>query len=909
MLIDSVNSRPINIMYTNINSLRNKIPDLEWEMNQSYGVDILALTETLLGPEINTGEVSINGYQLYRNDRSTQGGGVASYIRNDFNVTIINVQSSSECLFLKIKNNFSTFFLLTVYRPPNNSDPLLIPSLFEEASRLINLGTDQLIICGDFNFPMINWLTYTTAGNYKLCNPFLHKILELALEQHIFSSTHNLGNTLDLVFSNKSIVKFVEVSEPLISDHSIIRIKLSLSCPPTPIDNEYKIYQYNKANMEKAQSSFEQYEAEIKENIENKRNINDIYNLFVQGLIKIRNECVPSRTIKKSNQPNWFSNRIKNALKKQKSFYNAAKVCNSEYNANRYKTTRKFNKRLIKQAKKSHLAKTLYKPLQTGDSKPFYKHVRQCKENSSNAIPYLHYNNETAETASDKADMLNCFFESVFTTDDGLLPHLASKTVLNEYEEIVVTSEGVLKLLQGLKVSKSCGPDNVTGILLKTFADCVTASLTNIFSYSLDTGLLPDVWKKAKVIAIHKKGSRHSPNNYRPISLTSIVCKLLEHIVSSHINQYLQQNDLLVDAQHGFRKGRSCESQLVHTINDFAFNIEKNIVTDVIILDFSKAFDSVSHTKLLHKLRNFGIGDRLILWIKGFLQDRSQFVQLEDAKSNFCGVLSGVPQGSVLGPLLFLMYVNDLPNTLLSECRLFADDALLYNTRANQIILQNDLHRLEGWAKSWQLSFNTSKCSVLSIKDSSLKQCYYLHNNRIKNVNSHPYLGIELNHDLKWNRHINIIVAKASRTLGMLWRVLKTADTRTRQLAYNALVRPILEYGCSAWDPYLAKDIRQLEKVQNRAIRFIFRLKGHVSISQIREDTNIKSLKDRRKNLRLNFFVNSVASGVTTDKHADSPKQIHRTRQRKGLYVPAIKTKAYFNSFWPRTKRDIRDGF
>jgi len=270
-------------------------------------------------------------------------------------------------------------------------------------------------------------------------------------------------------------------------------------------------------------------------------------------------------------------------------------------------------------------------------------------------------------------------------------------------------------------------------------------------------------------------------------------------------------------------------------------------------------------------------------------------------------VLSGVPQGSVLGPLLFLLYINDLPSRLQSECRLFADDALVFNTRNNQSVLQNDLGALEHWSHTWQLSFNPSKCSVLSVGEKDSKQSYYLNKVRLKNVNAHPYLGVELSCDLKWEKHITKIITKANRVQGMLNRVLKTADTKTRLVAYKSLLRPILEYASQVWDPYLKKEVKRLERIQNKALRFVYRVKGKVSFTELRQDTGMSSLKERRRNQRLKLFCKVLESGVIKQPY-DIPVKAHNTRQSGTLYAPTIKTSALFNSFWPRTTRELRIG-
>jgi hypothetical protein len=477
----------------------------------------------------------------------------------------------------------------------------------------------------------------------------------------------------------------------------------------------------------------------------------------------------------------------------------------------------------------------------------------------------------------------------------------------SDESETFISIKGVLALLQGLDVSKSGGPDKLTGKMLKSFAEYIAESLTKIFRYSLCTGKLPMIWKIAQVTPIFKKGSRSQPGNYRPVSLTCIVCKLLEHVIAGRIHSFLDKHDILVSAQHGFRRDRSCETQLVYTFNDLAMNREKGLVTDVIILDFSKAFDSVNHRKLMLKLQCIGINSQVVASIKQFFSDRKQAVVVNGQESEYCPVLSGVPQGSVLGPLLFLLYINDLPRNISSECRLFADDALLYNVRENRNTLQEDLDKLQKWASIWQLSFNATKCSVLSVGETNSTQEFFLNNIKLKNVNHHPYLGVELSSDLKFHQHFENMSSKASRLLGMLSRVLSSADTKTRKVAYDTIVRPVVEYGCQAWDPYLKKDIKKLERIQNRALRFIFKIKGKVSFAKLRSDTSIPSLSERRRDLRHKLFFKAKSNGVLKDTHNSAPKQRYHTRQPKDLFTPSIKTNALFHSFWPRTIREVRE--
>lgn len=470
---------------------------------------------------------------------------------------------------------------------------------------------------------------------------------------------------------------------------------------------------------------------------------------------------------------------------------------------------------------------------------------------------------------------------------------------------IEIDSVGVLHLLNNINTNKSCGPDNVTGIMLKTFDSVVFSSLAAIFGYSLETATLPRVWKLGKVQPIHKKGSKQLPNNYRPISLTSIVCKLLEHIISSHMHKIFKENHFFADNQHGFRPHRSCETQLAHTLGHISHLYDHKHTIDVIILDFSKAFDTVNHRKLIFKLERTGLNSRLILWISSFLRNRQQYVEIEHHKSVVKPVVSGVPQGSVLGPLLFLIFINDLPTAIQSQCRLFADDAIIYNTSNNISNLQTDLVAVENWARQWQMSFNVDKCVFLQIGAQIVGHPGYSFCGKLlPKVDSSPYLGLQLQCNLKWDEHINRITSKATQKLAMIRRVLKTADLPTRKIAYFSLVRPSLEFGSQIWDPYYKHHIKQLEKIQNKALRFIFNIKGQISFTKLREDTNIESLKERRKQGRFKLFVRCLAEGIEPSFEYNLKK--YNTRQKDNTYTPHIRSNIFYHSFWPRTLRELR---
>ena len=286
-------------------------------------------------------------------------------------------------------------------------------------------------------------------------------------------------------------------------------------------------------------------------------------------------------------------------------------------------------------------------------------------------------------------------------------------------ENINITTPGIQSLLQNLNIHKVSCPDRISTILLKETAEVTAPILKLIFERSLNTGDVPYDWRIANVTPIYKKGERCDPQNYRPISLTSICCKILEHIISSHLMKHLENNNLLYEYQHDLRHNRSCETQLVSFINDLAKSYDNGKQTDVILMDIAKAFDTVPHNRLRHKLQWYGIIGNTYQWISSFLSDRHQKVVIDNVSSDSVPVVSGVPQGTVLGPILFIIYMNDvIENIKHSKIWLFADDIILYKeitTFRDAQQLQEDLESLQLWEGTWLLKFSIPKCHVIKI--------------------------------------------------------------------------------------------------------------------------------------------------------------------------------------------------
>jgi hypothetical protein len=362
--------------------------------------------------------------------------------------------------------------------------------------------------------------------------------------------------------------------------------------------------------------------------------------------------------------------------------------------------------------------------------------------------------------------------------------------------------------------------------------------LTMLFNFSLQAGQIPQDWKDADITPLFKKGSRLCPNNYRPVSLTSQVVKILERIIYDQLTEFIQDNDLISCHQHGFQKRCSCVTQLLECLYDWTKAYDENKSVDAIYLDFRKAFDTVPHARLLYKLHHLGIRGHLLTWIRGFLTGRRQRVVLRNGISSWRNVTSGVPQGSILGPILFLLFVNDIPSSISSSvAKMFADDTKVYSqieSIADCDNLQCDLNALSAWSKLWLLEFNADKCVVLRIK-AAVKYHYSLNGVYLQEVVNQKDLGITVCNNLSPTTHVQDIVKRAQRKIAMFRRCFTGLDEAKVTILYQSLVRPALEYASTAWSPLLKKDIDAIEKVQKKCLRLCKN-----------KDIHLESLEDRR---------------------------------------------------------------
>ena len=505
-------------------------------------------------------------------------------------------------------------------------------------------------------------------------------------------------------------------------------------------------------------------------------------------------------------------------------------------------------KKEIKKAKKRHERKIGEEC--KNNPKMFWKYVQEQNKTKQGISALKDEDGNLKTTDKEKADILNDYFASVYTTDGKDIPNLdeCSKSNGISIDSIRITPEAIENKLKNLDPNKAQGPDNIPPKVLKELRQEISTPLSIIFNKSLESGKLPDDWKTAIVTAIHKKGSKNEAGNYRPVSLTCILCKILESIIRDAIVGHFTEHKLYAQCQHGFRNNRSCISQLLEVIEDLTVHFDGESV-DIVYLDFRKAFDTVPHQRLLVKLKSYGITGELYKWIEDFLVGRTQKVRVGDTVSDTSEVTSGIPQGSILGPILFTIFINDLPEGLKNICKIFADDTKVYGSSKESKSIQEDIDKLQEWSLKWNLYFNVDKCKVMHIGKNNPETKYTMKKgdslSDIITCEEEKDLGVTFDRYLNFNKHIEQAIGKANKMLGLIKRTFSYLNKDIFLKLYKSLVRPHLEYGNIVWNRLLKKHSISIENVQRRATKILKQCK-HLTYQERLNYLDLHSLKGRR---------------------------------------------------------------
>ena len=867
-------------MYTNADQLTNKRDDLLMAIAHDKPA-IIFITECL--PKVHTHCIStallaLPGYNFFSNfdseaiQEGTQGlRGVCIYVNEDIQASEVSFATSHliEQLWISIRLKDSD--LLTagcLYRSPSCNAHQSVNELEHLLHSVLTASPSHILISGDFNVPQIDWSSsFCSAPELHFAHRFLDTIHNCMLFQHVTQPTRfrdgETANTLDLLFTNEEgMLTNLEYCPGLgKSDHIVMRFEVTCyTCLKQP---EKVRLNFRRANWADLNDRLSRANWQSLTTLD----VQSGYELFCQILRKAVAESIPLARCDKVRKNMYMTSQALKLKKRKKFLWSKYistldvldlarfKECRNRLRALTRRLRQSFEQSLVSDIKQNPKAFWRYSNSRL-KTKPVIGHLRHS------------VTGELEDTNKGKADILNSFFASTFTHEEHAdKPVLSIRDSVPEITDVDISPDSVELKLRVLNPCSAAGPDEIHPHVLREARHALCTPLALLYRRSLDTGAIPNDWKLGSIVPIYKKGDKKDPGNYRPVSLTAVTCKVMESLIRDELLKHLSDSCLLSHSQHGFRPKRSCNTQLIEVIEHWSTALENHSSLDVLYLDFQKAFDSVPHQRLLHKLQCYGVKDKILAWIDAFLIDRRQRVVLQGCSSDWSDVVSGVPQGSVLGPLLFLLYVNDLPDVVSGHISMFADDTKLYSTIStphDSTALQADLEALVGWTGTWQLPLNTSKCKVLHMGRANQNLDYTMYDAVLASVQVEKDLGVYIDTELKFRQHAAAVVAKANRVLAVIRRSFALMTQHTLPLLFKSLVRPHLEYGNLIWGPFNRADQKLVEKVQRRATRMIDSIR-HLPYEERLRRLQLPSLYYRRKRGDMIFMYQLFHSGVDLD--------------------------------------------
>lgn len=857
-----------------------------------HSSSVVGITETWISNETMSDELlSLNGrYTPFRCDRafsSSPGGGVCILVSSLFPSHCLFSRSFSffcQVLGVELSYNSKAVVFCLVYRSPRclaTDFNLALDFLYSQFAHL----STPIVLMGDFNAPLVDWRSLTSSC--PIGSSLLSFSQSCTFEQLIYEPTR-LDNILDLVFtSTPSLISNLSVLCPPPSmDHSLISFRVSTPCPS---QKARFLLDYRRANFELAQSllsSLNWYDL-----LGHSADPNILYTVFCENVHHIFAQCIPVRKVLP----------LQSLLSPRAT--RLAATCQSLYRS-RHSTgilkflaaSRKFRRLLNSEQRR--LEKSL---AQKSNLKKLYSFTRR-KLKPSTSIGALRSKQAVITDPDGKAQLFANLFSSSFATSSlsppaGPLPAPALDFI--EFDTPTVSS-----FISKLPLRASTSPDGINYLMLKKCSSAIALPLSILFSQFMLHGKCPSIWLSAIVRPVYKnKGDRADPANYRPISLTCSSSKLMEKIVATRLNSYLARFSILSPHQHGFRSQRSCLTALLSSLTKWHLHLDRLSHISTAFIDFSCAFDSVPISLLYHKLQNVGIGGSLLRWIHSFLSCRTQRVQVDSSLSSPYDVLSGVPQGSVLGPILFTIYINDLVDSLPSEIDicLYADDVKL-SAFDDPPLLQRALSSLNDWSTQWGLTVSLSKTVIMKVGRSHPSIDFLFGTLALPVVDQFRDLGLYYTKSLSYAPHINFIVSKAKARCCYIFRAFRTRDFKLLSKLFTIYVLPLLSYYSAIWSPFKASEIRLVESVQRQFTRWAFRRAGLASSPYSRRClvmglTPLHTLR-LAADLKLLFTIVRGFSIASFENILERNQNRHCTRGHPfRLLSPRIYSNTFKNSF------------
>ena len=869
-------NKGLHFLHANARSIFHKLPELKLIAKQSNAA-VIAISETWLDDSYTDACVQIEGYNIIRRDRASHAGGVCAYIREDLSYNIrsdLNNPDLEDLWFEILLKKSKPLYIGVCYRTNNNT------KCFEcLESTLSKLRSDcDFVVLGDFNVCLIKSKGKLGSIYRQLLNFFSSKQLineptritetSSSLLDHIFTNNSeknyqsgvlNIGLSDHLiVFCSRKIIR------GQIGKHKTIKIRSVKNYSPIDFINKLRNVDWS--------------------TVTNCTDVNKAWDNFKTIFFEALDEVAPTKSVRIKNRTEpWMNSIILNLIRERdKILYKSNKNKNDKELRSKFNSLRNKVQREIRKAKTNFFKDKIEE--NKDNPKNLWKQFKSLgysSKSSSKSKVILDIDNNLCFNTKENSNHMNNYFLNVASNLVDLLPPapgifsiMSNLFKKYYYDKNVIPNSFILKNvtenfvnteLSRLNPKKSYGIDGIQSKFIKDAASEIKVPITFIINLSISSNVVPNEFKYARVKPLFKKGNRNLPENYRPVSILTVVSKVLEKAIFIQFENYLKNNNILYSHQSGFRKRHSTDTCIINLLDYLRTNVSEGNYVGMVLLDLQKAFDTVDHNILCGKLRQMGVGS--IEWFESYLGSRKQLVNIDGINSEPGTVSCGVPQGSLLGPLLFLCYVNDMPISIKCKLLLYADDsAILVSGTDPKIIshiLSNELDNVNKWlidnklslhlGKTESILFGTKK-KLASVNNFNI-QC---NNTSIKSVKNVSYLGLTLDNTLSGDSIVTNIIKKSSSRLKFLYRHKEILNESSRKILSSALIQCHFDYCCSSWYSSTSKTLKnKLQVMQNKMIRFILNLdnRSHIGILE-QEKVNMLPVASRVKQLKLNHVLN-----------------------------------------------------
>lgn len=871
-------------MYQNVRGLRTKIGDV-YLYSASSEHDIILLSESWLTPDIASSEVFCNLFKVYRMDRNSntsdkqRGGGVLIAVKTEYDSSLVPLEGVNvEHVFVKVRVGNGKFVFGCVYIPPRSDIAVYSGHVQVVGDIMRKHGDHTAIIVGDYNLPNLVWncnyegaMNVTSDVEALLCDEF--SLLGLTQRNYVCNVNDSV---LDLCFSNCYMV--ISRCEPLTTCdgyHPPLESVISLNCQSLNINgNVY--HNFRKADYGGLNNYLLHYNWVALYSL---KDINDIVDKFYEILYEAIDRFVPRYRRKTDpHYPVWFSSDLKRKVIAKKAAHKMYKSTGYHHHYVKFCNLRNECKELTRTCYKQYITRMEHRL--RDDVGEFWKFVRDKTGKKNGAPQSMFLGDEVAEGGEQVTELFASHFKAVYEgfnarngVDRAELQD-AGGGLVDGINVIEIVFDRLLDVLLSLNVNKGAGPDMLPNLLLRECAVSLCEPLLFIFNKSLSQGIFPDRWRHSFLSPVFKSGNNCDVNNYRPVCIQSAIPKVLERMVAPVLESSFR--NIIVENQHGFVGGRSTVTNLFSYTDFIGQSLDEGYEVHAIYTDFSKAFDLLDQSVLECKIRGFGINGAFASWLSSYLHNRTLQVRMNGFLSSEIRVVSGVPQGSHLGPKLFLLLINDIGQHFKSEYLLFADDLKIFRCiRSEQDcnVLQEDVNGLLVWCDRNNLRLNYAKCCcmVFSRSRNSVKYPYKMGDTLLAGLTVVRDLGVNLDGMLHYRDHIEAMLCKANRMLGLVIRMSgDLEDLSCVVTLFKSCVRSVLEYGATIWSPFYEIHKHRIESVQTKFLRYLrYRLQQRrytLDISAIRELFGLSMLENRRKYLDMCFIFN-IINGIINSSH------------------------------------------